>query len=68
MELEADYSCAYCGETIATRVDASAGRHQSYTEDCQVCCRPNLLRIEIWDDGSGDLQARVDAEPESDWE
>ena len=24
----------------------SAGRRQSYIEDCQVCCKPNLLRVE----------------------
>jgi hypothetical protein len=22
------------------------GRHQTYVEDCQVCCKPNVLRIE----------------------
>jgi hypothetical protein len=27
-------------------VDESAGRRQSYVEDCQVCCKPNVLRIE----------------------
>ena len=26
-------------------VDESAGRTQSYVEDCQVCCKPNVLRI-----------------------
>lgn len=29
-----------------TAVDESAGRRQSYVEDCQVCCKPNVLRIE----------------------
>lgn len=29
-----------------TSVDESAGRRQSYVEDCQVCCKPNVLRIE----------------------
>jgi Cysteine-rich CPXCG len=28
-----------------TSVDESAGREQSYVEDCQVCCKPNLLRV-----------------------
>jgi hypothetical protein len=28
-----------------TTVDDSAGRTQSYIEDCQVCCKPNLLHI-----------------------
>lgn len=27
-------------------VDESAGRRQSYVEDCQICCKPNLLHIE----------------------
>jgi hypothetical protein len=27
-------------------VDESAGRRQSYVEDCQVCCKPNVLRAE----------------------
>jgi hypothetical protein len=26
-------------------VDESAGHRQSYVEDCQVCCKPNLLRV-----------------------
>jgi hypothetical protein len=29
-----------------TSVDESSGRRQSYVEDCQVCCKPNVLRIE----------------------
>jgi hypothetical protein len=29
-------------------VDDSAGVRQSYVEDCQVCCKPNVLHIS-WD-------------------
>jgi hypothetical protein len=29
-----------------TTVDESAGRRQSYIEDCQICCKPNSLRVE----------------------
>ena len=29
-------------------VDESAGSHQAYVEDCQTCCKPNLLRVG-WD-------------------
>jgi hypothetical protein len=43
----ANYSCAYCGEDNVTFVDFSAGEIQSYVEDCQVCCRPNILYIQI---------------------
>ncbi|MEO6119670.1 MAG: CPXCG motif-containing cysteine-rich protein [Terriglobales bacterium] len=42
------FQCAGCGEWNETTVDSSAGSHQKYVEDCQVCCKPNLLRIE-WD-------------------
>jgi len=44
--VEASFQCAGCGEWNTTTVDESAGRRQRYVEDCQVCCRPNVLRIE----------------------
>ena len=37
--------CAGCGEWNETSVDDSTGRRQQYVEDCQVCCRPNLLTV-----------------------
>ena len=42
------FQCASCGEWNETSVDESAGGKQSYVEDCQVCCRPNVLQI-LWD-------------------
>ena len=29
-------------------MDESAGNRQRYVEDCQVCCKPNVLRLS-WD-------------------
>ena len=58
---EADYTCAFCGETIVVPIDPSAGAAQEYVEDCPVCCSPNVLRIEVVD---GD-DFRVRAEPEA---
>jgi hypothetical protein len=43
------YSCAACGQLNTTRLDLGGGLHQSYTEDCEVCCRPNLLRLDVDD-------------------
>ena len=34
-------------------MDDSVEMRQSYVEDCQVCCKPNVLRIE-WDRESGE--------------
>jgi len=44
--MEAGFQCAGCGEWNLTTVDETAGRRQSYIQDCQVCCKPNLLRVE----------------------
>jgi hypothetical protein len=43
----ATYICAVCGETVETVVDESQGLQQEYIEDCEVCCRPNVLRVTI---------------------
>ena len=46
-----EYGCAFCGEDNEVSVDPSGGRHQAFTEDCTVCCRPNLITLTIDDDG-----------------
>ena len=51
MQDEASYVCDSCGEKIVVPVDLSAGHEQEYVEDCPVCCRPNLIHVEIGEDG-----------------
>jgi hypothetical protein len=36
---EAEVQCPFCGEPITILVDCSED-HQTYIEDCEVCCRP----------------------------
>ena len=57
-----EYTCAYCGETNSTFVDLSAGMQQSYVEDCQVCCQPNVLHLQIDEET---LDVEINSEPES---
>ena len=38
--------CPYCGESIDTVMDLSAGSFR-YIEDCQVCCQPIDLAGEV---------------------
>jgi hypothetical protein len=45
--MESGFQCAGCGEWNHTTVDESAGRAQSYVEDCQVCCKANVLYVEF---------------------
>jgi hypothetical protein len=61
---DASYICDSCGEEIVVPLDLSAGAHQEYVEDCPICCRPNVICVEIDEDG----EARVWAEPEQDYE
>ena len=41
-----DIQCPYCGETIELVIDLSVG-NQNYIEDCEVCCRPITLDIQL---------------------
>ena len=41
-------TCPYCSEAILLHLDVAAGS-QSYVEDCQVCCQPMLVSVEVCD-------------------
>tara|TARA_R110002110_G_scaffold205066_7_gene417297 strand:- start:455564 stop:455752 length:189 start_codon:yes stop_codon:yes gene_type:complete len=53
--------CPYCGERLSVLLDpGDAG--SSYTEDCQVCCRPIVFSLsEVYDAA---LQINVQQETE----
>lgn len=57
---ESAYICDACGEQIVIPIDASNGSSQEFVEDCPVCCRPNVIHVEIDDDG----EVRIWAEAE----
>ncbi|MGE5656667.1 MAG: CPXCG motif-containing cysteine-rich protein [Actinomycetota bacterium] len=59
MQTTAEYDCAYCGEPNTTFVDISGGLQQSYIEDCQVCCRPNVLYVRFDEDS---LEVEIDTD------
>ncbi len=56
------YSCTFCGEDNEVLVDPSGGRRQTFTEDCAVCCRPNLITLAFGDDGTVRLDAAQEYE------
>jgi hypothetical protein len=56
------YDCAFCGEENELLVDPSGGRRQTFTEDCAVCCRPNLVSVIIDENGDVDLQVTQEYE------
>jgi len=60
MQDEASYLCGSCGESICVPIDLSAGSRQTYVEDCPVCCRANVIHLEI--DAQGDVSATSELE------
>jgi Cysteine-rich CPXCG len=60
VQSESSYICDSCGEEIVIPIDLSAGESQEYVEDCPVCCRPNVIHVEVEENG----QLRLWAERE----
>ena len=58
---EGAYTCPTCGENIVIPLDHSGGEEQQYTEDCPVCCHPNIIHVEFF---GPDEPPRVWAESE----
>jgi hypothetical protein len=50
--IETQVQCPFCFEMIPIVVDPSE-EHQSYIEDCSVCCRP--IRFEVVCSQEGEL-------------
>lgn len=46
-DLQNDYSyqCPYCASDISLLIDISGGEEQSFTVDCEVCCRPIAIHL-----------------------
>ena len=51
VDADASYVCESCGEEIVVPIDSSQGHSQEYVEDCPVCCCPNVISVEIEEDG-----------------
>jgi len=56
------YACAFCGQDNEVFVDPSAGRRQTFTEDCAVCCRPNLISLAVDEDGEVEIDVSQEYE------
>jgi len=46
----AEFACPYCCETIGTPIDLTDGS-RVWIEDCQVCCQPMQITIEVSERG-----------------
>lgn len=64
VQQEASYLCDACGEEIVVPLDLTEGSSQTYVEDCPVCCRANIIHVQVDEDGN----TSVTAEPEQDYD
>jgi hypothetical protein len=60
MKDEASYICDACGEEIVIPLDVSQGSCQKYVEDCPVCCRANVIHVEVDDNGNARVWAELE--------
>jgi hypothetical protein len=60
VDTEATVLCPYCGELNDISLDPGSGRHQEYVEDCQICCRPWLVRVTYLPDGGADVSVEAE--------
>ncbi len=59
--IEKSVQCPYCGESIELLIDLSVPQ-QSYTEDCQVCCRPINVSVDVDSNGGVEISATSENE------
>jgi hypothetical protein len=57
---EGRYVCQSCGEEIVIPLELTSEASQEYVEDCPVCCCPQVIHVEVEEDGA----VRVWAEAE----
>ncbi|MCK7590106.1 CPXCG motif-containing cysteine-rich protein [Subsaxibacter sp. CAU 1640] len=50
------FQCPYCWETISMLIDKSV-TNQSYIEDCEICCNPIHIKLQIQENEIVDFQA-----------
>jgi transcription elongation factor Elf1 len=58
LDIDAEVSCPFCGQSDVLYVDPGGGAEQVYTEDCAVCCRPRVIHVEP--DGEGGARVWVE--------
>ena len=54
------YICDSCGEEVIISIDLSQGSHQQFVEDCPVCCRANVIHLEVTENGAATAWAELE--------
>ena len=46
LESMVELPCPFCGKVGEIAIDEGGGEHQTYVEDCAVCCRPRVVHFD----------------------
>jgi hypothetical protein len=46
-------TCPWCASAVAISLDPAGGTTQEYIEDCEICCRPWVVRVRYADGSVG---------------
>ena len=57
LEQEQSFLCPYCSSELSVMIETGSGRNQAFTIDCEVCCRPILVRISVGSNGELSFEA-----------
>lgn len=60
VEDEYAFQCPCCFADISITVDYTAGRRQSFVYDCEVCCRPIVIRLDVSSQGVTSFHAEAE--------
>ena len=61
-EEDLELNCPYCMAPISLRVDKTGGSKQIFVVDCEVCCRPIEIELDIESDGYVNFVAKREGE------
>lgn len=50
LEEDLSFLCPHCGAALTLRIDCTGGGKQSFTHDCETCCNPIDIRLELEDE------------------
>lgn len=57
--MEIETNCPSCGESVTLVVDVTAGRRQTYVEDCWVCCAPMDVAVVVHSRDDVDVEVKA---------
>ncbi len=56
-EEELEFDCPYCSAGNTLFVDLTGGAKQQFVHDCETCCHPILIKLDVTEEGIENFSA-----------